>query len=40
MTTGKEEFHIINNYLYLGCPGARTPNSGKYSEVAKIQTIR
>ena len=32
MATGKEEFHTINDYLYLGRIGARTPISGTYSE--------
>jgi hypothetical protein len=28
MATGKEEFHTINYYLYLGRTGARTSKSG------------
>jgi hypothetical protein len=32
MATGKEEFHTINDYLYLGHTGARTPIIGTYSE--------
>ena len=39
MATGKEEFHTINDYLYLGCTGARTPISGTYSEAEEKPEI-
>ena len=35
ITSGKDEFHNKNNYLYLGRTSARIPKSGTYSEVAE-----
>ena len=39
MATGKEEFHTINYYLYLGRTGARTSKSGTYPKWQKTLNI-